>query len=48
MDDLNEIILHIFPNGWAKQSYIKVWDFELKTYRETRAMFERMEVTEQV
>ena len=24
------------------------WDFELKTYRETYAMFERMKVSEQV
>ena len=33
MEDLNENILHTVPNGWAKQSCLQVWYFELKTYR---------------
>ena len=48
MEDLNEIILHAVPNGWAKKSYLQGWYFEQKTYRETCAMFECMEVTEKV
>ena len=44
---LNEIILHAVLNAWTKQSYLQGWDFELKTYKETFAMFERMEVAEQ-
>ena len=39
MEDLNEILLHAVPNGWAMQSYLQGWGFELKTYRETCAMF---------
>ena len=48
MEELDEILLRAAPNGWAKQSYLQGWDFELKTYRETCAMFERMEVADQV
>ena len=48
MEELNEILLHTVLNGWSKQSYLQGWGFELKTYRETCAMFERMEVAEQV
>ena len=32
----------------GKQSYLQGWDFEMKTYRETCAMFERMEIAEQM
>ena len=46
MEELNEILIHAVPNGWAKQSYLQGWDFELKTYRETCTMFKRMEVAE--
>ena len=46
--ELNEILLHTVTNAWEKQSCLQGWDFELKTYRETCAMFERMEVSEQV
>ena len=48
MEDLNDILLHAVPTGWAKQSYLQGWYFELNTYRETCAMLERMEVAEQV
>ena len=48
MEDINEILLHTVPNARDKQSYLQGWDFELKTYRRTCAMFERMEVSEQV
>ena len=44
---LNEIILHAVLNAWTKQSYLQGWDFELKTYKETCAMFEQMEVSKQ-
>ena len=46
--ELNEIPIHAVPNGWAKQSYLQGWDFEVKTYRKTCDMFERMEISEQV
>ena len=46
-EERNEILLHAVTNAWAKQSYLQGWDFELKTYKETFAMFERMEVAEQ-
>ena len=48
MENLNEILLHAVPNGWTKQSYLQGWVFDLKNYRETCAMFERIEVSEQV
>ena len=46
--ELNDILLHAVPNGWAKQSYFQGWYFEMKTYKETCAMFEQMENDEQV
>ena len=48
MEDINEILLHTVSNVWYNQSYLQGWYFELKTYRETCAMFERMGVTEKV
>ena len=26
-EELNEILLRMVPNGWAKQSHLQVWDF---------------------
>ena len=26
-EDLNGIILHAVPNGWAKQAYLQGWEF---------------------
>ena len=37
-EELNRILLHAVPNEWGKQSYIKGWDSEMKTYKETCAM----------
>ena len=48
IEEINKILLHAVPNGWAKQSYLQGWYFELKAYRETCAIFERVEVAEQV
>ena len=48
MEELNNILLHAVPNGWSKQSYLQGWGLELKTCRETCAMFKRMEATSQV
>ena len=47
-EELNEILLHAVPIELANKSYLQGWYFELKTYRETCAMFERTEVAEQV
>ena len=46
-EELNYILLHDVANGWAKQAFLHVWDFEIKTCRATCAMFERMEISEQ-
>ena len=48
MEEINDILFHAVSNRWAKQAYLQGWYFEMKTYRETCAMFDRMEVTEQV
>ena len=32
-EELNRILLHAVPNEWGKQSYIKGWDSEMKTYK---------------
>ena len=48
MEELNKILLHVVPNGWAKQSYLQGWYFGLNTYGETCEMFYFMEVAEQV
>ena len=45
--DLDKIMLHTVPNGWANQSYLQGYDFDGKTYKETYNMFEIMEITEQ-
>ena len=47
-EELNEILLHVVPNVWDKQDYLQGWDFWMKTFRETCAMFKRMEISEQV
>ena len=47
-EELNEIILHAVPNAWVKQSYLQGWYFEMKTYKETCAMLDWMEIDEQV
>ena len=31
--ELNEILLHLLPKERAKQSYLQVWEFEMKTSR---------------
>ena len=48
MEELNKILLRAVPNAWAKQSYLQGWYFELNTYRETCAIFERIEVAERL
>ena len=48
IEELNKILLHAVPNVQAKKSYLQGWDFELNTYRETCAMLDLVEVTEQV
>ena len=47
-EKLNNILLGVVPNGWAKKSYLQGWYFEMKTYKETCDMFEKMEINEQV
>ena len=47
-EELNKILLHVVPYLWAKQSYIQVWDFEGRSYKETCKMFERMETAETI
>ena len=46
--DLNKILIHAVPNGWAKQSYLQGWYFESNIIKETCDMLERMEIPEQV
>ena len=45
-EELNDIILHAVPNSWVKKSYLQGWDFEMKTYKETCATFEQLEIAE--
>ena len=47
-EEINEILLHAVPNGWYKQAYLQPQDFKMRTFRETYAMFEKMEISEQV
>ena len=46
--ELNEILPHAVPRRLAKQSYLQGWYFEMNNSRETCAMFELMETSEQV
>ena len=41
-EELNDKFLHAVSNSWAKQSYLQGWVFEMKSYRETCAMFVKM------
>ena len=45
-EDLNKILLHAVPKGWAKQAYLQGLDFEMKRYKAMYEIFERMEVAE--
>ena len=47
-EELNQILLHAVPNGWAKQSYLQGWDFKIKIYKATCKLFERMENAEKI
>ena len=44
-EELNKIILHDVPNLWDKQAYLKGYDFEVRTYRETYKTLKQMEIT---
>ena len=46
--ELNKIMLHTIPNGWANQSYLQGWDFDSNTYKENCDMFDLMEIDKQV
>ena len=48
LEDLNDILLHAVPKGWAKQAYIQGWNFEMKSYKATWKLFKRMEVAEKI
>ena len=45
-EEHNKILLSAVPNGLAKQPYLQGWYFEMKTYKDTCAMFEQMEISE--
>ena len=47
-EDINKILLYEALNAWVKQYYLQGWYFEVKIYKENCAMFERMEIFEQV
>ena len=46
--DLNKILLHTIPSGWAEQYYIQGWGFEGNTCKEICGMFEIMKVAKQI
>ena len=46
--EINEILIYALPNSWSKQAYLQGWDFKMKTFRETCAIFDLMEISEQV
>ena len=48
LEELNYILIHAVPNGWANQSHLQKWYYEGKTYKETCKIFERMEIAKQV
>ena len=48
LEEINEILLFVGPNGWAKQAYVHGWEFRMNTFRKTCAMFKQMEISEQV
>ena len=48
LGELNKILLHVFPNSWAKQAYIQGWGFEVKFYKDTCEMFKRMDIAETI
>ena len=45
-EELNEIILQAVLKGWAKQAYLQVWDFEMKSYKATFGLSKILEVAE--
>ena len=47
-EELKKIILHAVPNSWKKKDYIQVWDSEGRPYKDTRDMFDHMEIVESI
>ena len=46
--ELNEIVLHSMPNGWAKQDFIQSFYFETSPFKEAIYMFDHMEIAESI
>ena len=46
--ELNEILLNSMPTSWSKQAYVKGFDFECITSKNTVNMFECMEITDSI
>ena len=47
-EDINNILLHAVPNGWAKQAYLQGWEFDIKSYKAMCELFKRMEVAKKI
>ena len=47
-EELNKILLHAVPNGWENQAYLQGWEFEMKSYKDTCELLERMETEEKI
>ena len=45
---LNEIILCSMPNGWSRQAYVQVFNFEGVIFNQTTNMFDPMETDESI
>ena len=46
-EELNNILRHAVLKGWAYQAYLQGWDFEMKSYKATCKLFEKMEAAEE-
>ena len=47
-EEIKEILLHVVPDGWAKQAYLQGLGFDMKSYKATCDLFKIMEVAEQL
>ena len=46
--ELDKNILHLNPNGWDRQAYVKGFDFEAVTFKKYINIIECMEIDENI
>ena len=46
--EINEILLHIIPNGWGKNDFLHGFDFKVFPFNKVANIFEYVEIAESI